>query len=95
VLTHDQHYLSDRKFPLGSKGGVLVLPGSSGNIRELVLGLIDMPSIIAPYWNAYRGSKIEIHGDRTINIRSRQRSGEVTASRYRLRRNAIPEIWET
>ena len=30
LLTHDQHYLSDRKFPLGSKGGVLVLPGQFG-----------------------------------------------------------------
>ena len=94
LLTHDRHYLSDRKFPLGSNGGVLVLPGSSGNIRELVLGLIDMLSIIAPYWNAYRGSKIEVHGDRTISIRSRQRSGEVMTSRYRLRPNAMPEIWE-
>jgi len=77
------------------KGGVLVLPGSSGNVRALVLGLLDMLSIAAPYWNAYRGSKIEVHGDRTISFRSRNSSAAVTTTRYRLRRNAMPEIWET
>ena len=94
LLTHDRHYLSDRKFPLGSKGGVVVLPGSSGNVYALVSGLLDMLSIVAPYWKAYRGSKIEVHGDRTISIRSRKSSGAVTTSRYRLCRNAMPEIWE-
>ena len=94
LLTHDRDYLSDRKFPLASRGGVLVLPGSSGNVRALVLGLLDVLSIVAPYWNAYRGSKIEVHGDRTISFRSRNSSGAVTTTRYRLRRNAMPEIWE-
>ena len=45
LLTHDRDYLSDRKFPLANKGGVIVLPGSSGNVRALVLGLLDMLSI--------------------------------------------------
>ena len=48
-----------------------------------------------PLPKAYRGAKVEVHGDRTISIRSRKSSGAVTTTRYRLRRNAMPEIWDT
>ncbi len=94
LLTHDRGYLSDRKFPPGQQGGVLVLPGGSGDTRALVQALLDMLSVIAPYWNAYRGSKIEFQTGRTITMRSRDgQSGSMTSTRYRLRPNAVPEIW--
>jgi len=94
LLTHDRDYLSDRKFPPARKGGVVILPGGAGDIRALVQALLDMLAIVAPYWNAYRGSKIVFNSDRTLSIRSRDSSsGAITTTRYRLRPHATPEMW--
>jgi Domain of unknown function (DUF5615) len=72
LLTHDEDFLDDRKFPFDDNRnpGVIVLPSSGGNsllLRALGLALRDMCSAR----ELFRGSKISISADRVVTIRQR------------------------
>ena len=94
VLTHDGDFLDDRGFPLQRNVSVVVLPGASGETEPLVRALLNMLAIVGHFREAYRGSKIVFNTDGTLVIRSRDYStGAITNTRYRLRRNAMPQVW--
>jgi predicted nuclease of predicted toxin-antitoxin system len=72
LLTHDEDFLDDRKFPFDNNRnpGVIVLPSSGGNtvlLRALGVALRDICSAR----ELFRGAKISISPDRVITIRQR------------------------
>lgn len=94
VLTHDDDFLDDRRFPPHRNFCVVILPGGSGTTEPLVRAILNMLAIVGRYRDAYVGSKIVFGVDGEIAIRSRDSStGAVRTNRYRLRKNAMPEIW--
>jgi predicted nuclease of predicted toxin-antitoxin system len=68
LLTNDRDFLNEQKHRSGSTGGVVVLPGGSGETTALIEGVVDMLQTIAPYWVPFRGSKIEFHAGRTLTM---------------------------
>lgn len=83
LLSHDNGFLNDRRFPYHRNPGVVILPGGSGDVNALVLGLLDMIVLVASYAEIYRGAKMEISTDRVFSVRSRDDSGIIKTRRYK------------
>ncbi len=94
LLTHDDDFLDDRKFPPHRNPGVVVLPGASGDERSLLLGLFRTQSIVGDYREIYRGTKIVVLADGSMTIINRDADkGSMTKSRYRFLKNGSILQW--
>jgi predicted nuclease of predicted toxin-antitoxin system len=94
LLTHDDDFLDDQRFPLHRNPGVVVLPGASGNVELLVRALLHMLAVVAPYRELFRGTKVVFATDGTLTVTQREHdSGRITRNRYKLAKNAGPFEW--
>jgi len=71
LLTHDDDFLDDRRFPPHRNPGVIVLPGAEGTSGTLERELARVLVTIGNHRTAYRGCKIHIREDGTWVIRHR------------------------
>lgn len=86
VLTHDDDFLDDRKFPPHRNPGVVVLPGGNGDQDALALALLDYMTVFGPYRETTRNSKIVMQKGRVIKLTSRNfESGAMETNYFRLR----------
>lgn len=93
LLTHDKDFLDDRRFPPHRNPGVVILPGASGNTRDLVCGLLQTAWLVAPYRERWRHSKLIFNADWSLQIRQRDKSGTMVTRRYRFTRHGPAEVW--
>ncbi len=94
VLTHDTDFLNDRRFPPHSNPGVVVLPGAQGEEEALLQALAAMLSIVAPFREGYRGTKVVVSSDNTWTfIRRNRETGAMERTRLRLPRRGHIEVW--
>jgi predicted nuclease of predicted toxin-antitoxin system len=94
LITHDPHFLDNRRFPLHRNPGIIVMLGGSGDIVKIAKALNDMLEIIAPYGKLYRGAKIEMHGEGLLTISMHHAdSGKVESHRYLLHKHGMPSMW--
>jgi predicted nuclease of predicted toxin-antitoxin system len=63
LLTHDDDFWDDHKFPLRSRPGIVVLPGASGSDRPLFRSLSIVTHVIGR-WRATK-VKVKVQGDLT------------------------------
>ena len=72
LLTHDDDFLDDKRYPLGRNPGIIVLPGGDGNVSALsrALGFISHR-----YPGFYRDAKVSISNDGTTIIKHLTDSG--------------------
>ena len=93
LLTHDEDFLDDRRFPPHRNPGVVRLPGAEGEEEPLGRALAIMTSVVAPYRENWRGTKISISKDGTIAITNRNHdTGAMETTKYRWPRNGPVEI---
>lgn len=94
LLTHDADYLDDRRFPPHRNPGVVVLPGASGEDRELLRALGAMLSVVGPFRDVWSDAKIRISpvGDWTVNSRD-PIHGANRVTRYRFPKHGMPLEW--
>jgi predicted nuclease of predicted toxin-antitoxin system len=64
ILTHDEDFLDDLRFPFHRNPGVVVLPGASGE-PGFIEAVHDVLSTIGRFRGAYRGEKIVITSPKT------------------------------
>jgi predicted nuclease of predicted toxin-antitoxin system len=94
LLTHDDDFLDDRRFPPHRNPGVVVLPGANGDTYALVRALLDLLAILAPYREFVRSAKVVFRADGSIAITARAGdSGRIETSLYRIPENRGPEVW--
>lgn len=94
LLTHDRDYLNDKRFPPHRNPGVVILPGANGDTKALVVGLLDLLAIVAPFRDLYRSAKVEIGADRIVRMRMRHHdTGRMTTTRYQLSAMQPPQEW--
>jgi len=94
LLTHDEDFLNDRRFSLDRNPGVVVLPGGSGSTDDLAEATNILFSLIAPFRELWRGTKIRISAGGYISVRSRNHdSGRYEERRYRMTKNGPALIW--
>jgi predicted nuclease of predicted toxin-antitoxin system len=70
LLTHDDDFLDDAKFPQYRNPGVVILPGANGDSKVLEREIARILITIGKYREVYRGYKIRIREDGTWEIRS-------------------------
>lgn len=75
LLTHDEGFFDDKRYPLGRNPGVIVLPGAEGNELALLRAL----GLIYPrYPGFYEETKISVSEDGTMIIKRLTESGIIT-----------------
>jgi predicted nuclease of predicted toxin-antitoxin system len=96
LLTHDADFLNDRRFPPHRNPGVVIVPGGNGNEKALLRALAFILSVIAPFREGYRGTKMIVHSDGnwTIVMQDDQ-TGMMDRIRMRSRRNGPIEKWQS
>lgn len=95
LLTSDNDFLDDRKFPPHRNPGVIVLPNSPIDSNSFTTALRQTLYTIAPLAKAYRGAKIAISSEGVISITSRNiETGRRDTNRFRLDDRGITYIWK-
>ncbi len=84
LLTHDEDFLDNRKFPQHRNPGVVVLPGASGNIDILADALRLVLAFVAPYRDLWQGSKIKIGMDGHVTVWNYDYTGCWSETRYKV-----------
>jgi len=94
LLTHDEDFLDDREFPAHRNPGVVVLPGGSGEERELIKALGAMLSVVGRFRDAWFRSKIHISqtGDWMVKHWD-SATGSHRITRYRFPKHGMPLMW--
>ena len=94
LLTHDDDYLNNKKFPLTITKGVVILPGGAGSEKATVKGLGNMLRILAPFNEVWSESKVVFHEDDTMMVWQRNfKSGKIEKSRYSFKPNQPAMVW--
>lgn len=95
LLTHDTDFLDDTRFPPHRNGGVVVLPGGSGDEVALLRGLRLCLALTGRFHDVLRGMKVIVGADRTVTIIARnERTGAMGKTWYRIPPNGDVLIWE-
>jgi len=94
LLTHDQGFLDDRKYPEHRNPGIVILPGAGGDIVALIQALQWSLSIVGQFREVWRKSKIVMGNDGTFRVTSRNAdTGAMDTRRYWLTKGTV-FIWE-
>jgi predicted nuclease of predicted toxin-antitoxin system len=93
LLTHDEDFLDDRKFPFDNNRnpGVIVLPTTGGN--SALIRAINLALQVCGARELFRGAKVSISRDNVITIRQRNlETGAIETTKYRSGRHQF-EKW--
>lgn len=95
ILTHDNDFLDDTKFPFHRNPGVIILPGAEGSSLPLEKALAKVISLVAPFAKAHVGAKIKISEDGVWTIRGYDKQrGVHVHKRVKLGRNGDSFEWD-
>ncbi len=94
LLTYDRDFLDARRFPEHRNPGVVLLPGSQGDVVALIEALRWTLSIVGEFREVWRKSVVQIGAGGEFVVRSRKvETGVVTTKRYRLVLGNGVDIW--
>ena len=94
LLTHDRHFLDDRRFPVHKNPGVAVLPGAEGNDEALLRALGQIVYIMGWLRDFWRDTKVVVHEDGVWTVALRDfETGAITRTRYRFPKHGPPQVW--
>jgi predicted nuclease of predicted toxin-antitoxin system len=92
LLTHDEDFLDDRKFPPHRNPGLIILLGASGGDFVLIEALLHALNVIGYFREIYRGSKTVVSSDGVLSITMRNATtGAMERTKYRLTGKRMPE----
>jgi len=91
IITHDDDFLNNRRFPHHRNPGVVVIrPGADGrDDNGLTRCLVLTTMLGAEHAAFFRGTKIEFTSDETYTVLA-----QGTKVKYRWKRGENPQIWE-
>ncbi len=91
LLTHDQHFLDDGRFPEHRNPGIFVLPGGAGGEAVLIRALGQMLSLVGGFPDIYTQAKMRLSEDGTFLVTARDpNTGRMRTSRYRFPKHGAP-----
>jgi hypothetical protein len=94
ILTHDDDFMDNRRFPFSICSGVVVIPGASGDENALgkaVAGILAMFGNLGDFFN---GTKISIATDGLWTVYSFDRSsGKINKSIYKFPKHGNAMKW--
>ncbi len=94
LLTHDDDFLDDKRFPEHSNPGVVVLPGGGGDEDALIAALFWCVQVVGRHPERWRGSKVEFKKDGEVAIRYRHAdTGRMRSQRFSVGRGKHAVEW--
>ena len=91
LLTHDEDFWDDRRFPEHRNPGLVILPGANGDQTDMISGLWWMMLLMSRNPEQWRKQKIRITRDGEVYIHSRDwKTGAMVTRRYRFVRRSKP-----
>lgn len=93
LLTHDQDFLDDARFPWHRNPGVVILPGGQGEEHLLLRALRLTMTVVAPFGDLWKDSKIFWSGDNTMSVINHDSSGRLVKHIYRFDKHGRPSEW--
>jgi predicted nuclease of predicted toxin-antitoxin system len=91
LLTHDEDFWDDRRFPEHRNPGLVILPGANGDQTDMISGLWWMMLVMNRNPDQWRKQKVRITRDGEVYIRSRDwKTGRMVTRRYRFARRSNP-----
>jgi predicted nuclease of predicted toxin-antitoxin system len=84
LLTHDDDFWNDRRFPEHRNPGVVILPGANGDQTDMIAGLIWMMLMMRRDPENWLKCKVRITRDGNVYVKSRRRqTGAMHTDHYR------------
>lgn len=94
ILTHDDDFLNDHRFPFHRTHGVIVLPGGQGELPALREAIWDVLGILGYSAKLFAGAKIEVTQGHVWSVREHLKAeGKHTKRRIRWERNGRVSEW--
>jgi len=94
ILTHDEDFMDDLRFPFHRNPGVVILPGASGE-PGFIEAVRSVLSTIGHFRGAYRGEKVVISSDQVWTVKGFDKArGRHYSSRYRFENDGGIYFWE-
>ncbi|PYK16622.1 MAG: hypothetical protein DME55_11825 [Verrucomicrobia bacterium] len=93
ILTHDEDFLDDRRFPPHRNPGVIILPGAIGQTPGLLDAVSGVLRLVGPYRGAHRRAKIQITEEGIWTIKGFPK-GAVSLKKRRVKFGRHGEVWE-
>ncbi len=95
LLTHDQDFLDDRRFPPHRNPGLVILPGASGMTQGLANALDTILAFVGRHRKFYLGAKITITEDGTWTEKGfRKEQGRHYELRFKVGPHGNVLTWE-
>ena len=95
LLTHDDDFLDDTRFPANRNPGVVILPGGSGQEHRLERALYIVVDLIGRDPNRWRGAKLVIGANGEVDCKRLDRSkGRIKRTRMKQGNGSELLIWE-
>jgi predicted nuclease of predicted toxin-antitoxin system len=83
LLTHDQGFLDERRYPPHRNPGIIVLPGGSGDFDTLDIALKLALAVVGNTREVWLGATVQVSTDFVFTVRTRDfETGARTTSRY-------------
>lgn len=83
LLTYDEDFLDDRKFPPHRNPGVIVLPPMSRGVDAFMQRLWLVLTMVAPFRKIWLDTKVKITADGYITIWNYDEEGSWSRTRYK------------
>lgn len=94
LLTHDDDFLDDRRFPFHRTHGVIVLPGGQGEIQAMREAIWDVLGILGYHAKLFTGAKIVVAPGHIWTVREHlKEEGRHTKRRIRWEANGRLSEW--
>lgn len=94
ILTHDEDFLDDRRFPFHRTYGVIVLPGGQGDLSALREAIWDVLGILGYSSRLFVGAKIVVTQGHIWTVREHLKvEGRHTKRRLRWEKNGRVSEW--
>lgn len=94
ILTHDEDFLDDHRFPFHRTHGVVVLPGGQGESQARREALWDVLGILGYHSRLFPGAKIVVAPGRIWTVREHLKAeGKHTKRRIRWEKNGRLSEW--
>jgi predicted nuclease of predicted toxin-antitoxin system len=84
LLTHDEDFWDDRRFPEHRNPGLVILDGANGDQTDMIRGLVWMMLLVSHNPQQWQKQKIRVTRDGEVYIRRRDwTTGAMIIRRYR------------
>jgi predicted nuclease of predicted toxin-antitoxin system len=92
LLTQDEDFWDDRRFPERRNPGVVILPGANGDQTDMIRALVWMSLLVGRGPEQWRKQKVRITRDGEVYTRFREwKTGAMVTKRFRFNRRGPME----